>query len=232
MRRPRSVVASLVVCFVLFCSASIAAGTGKEPLDEEPLPAKKEARIAKLVHLKVDEAFEALKDPELFVDKRALDKAVRRAFEGRRAEAIARSLEEVRQPTDMPQGEYLFHNDNFDVAKHVLKAFEEESIPSLLSLYANGDGVTRGNVIQVAGAMGHDEEIRPLLLRALDDVTPWDEQTTEPPDQPMRVCDIAYNQIVLRYNVKDVLRTTGKSYTIEERDTHIQELKEVLRRLP
>ena len=41
----------------------------------------------------------------------------------------------------------------------------------------------------------------------------------------MRICDVAYNQLVLRYRIKNVLRTIGPIYRPENRDYHISVLK-------
>lgn len=41
----------------------------------------------------------------------------------------------------------------------------------------------------------------------------------------MRICDLAYNQLVLRYRLKNVLRTIGPVHRIETQDSHIEILK-------
>ena len=48
-------------------------------------------------------------------------------------------------------------------------------------------------------------------------LTPW--------ANPLRVCDVAYNLIVLHYGIQNVLRTIGTVHRIEVRDYHIDKLK-------
>ena len=46
--------------------------------------------------------------------------------------------------------------------------------------------------------------------------------------EPLRICDVAYNQLVLRYNVKGVLRVIGTIHKIDVRNYHIEKLKALL----
>jgi len=92
----------------------------------------------------------------------------------------------------------------------------------------NGDTVARSNVISVLGRMAGGQRVRDLLISALDDTTFCVSEYPERTGQLLRICDLAYNQLVLRYMVKDVLRTIGTVHSIEVRDYHINVLKSLL----
>jgi hypothetical protein len=42
---------------------------------------------------------------------------------------------------------------------------------------------------------------------------------------PLRLCDVAYNQIVLHFEIQNALRTIGTVHKIEIRDYHIDKVK-------
>jgi hypothetical protein len=76
------------------------------------------------------------------------------------------------------------------------------------------------------GKIDQETEVRPLLIEALNDQTPCEPIDPDMPEAvPLRVCDKAYNQTVLRYGFRDVLRTISTMHSIEARDHHIQTLK-------
>jgi HEAT repeat protein len=110
------------------------------------------------------------------------------------------------------------------IGKKMFEVFPGEAIPKLLKLYETGDATTRGNVIRVSGNLA-GPEITALLVNALDDKTFCDPEDPEVEGLPMRICDVAYNQLVLRYRIKNVLRTIGPIYRPENRDYHIAVLK-------
>jgi len=98
----------------------------------------------------------------------------------------------------------------------------------LVSLYERGDAVTKGNIIQAAGNMAGGGEIRKLMIRALDDTSAYEEENPDSPGEPLRICDVAYNQLVLRYTITNVLRTISPLHSIATRDYHIAILKGML----
>jgi hypothetical protein len=98
----------------------------------------------------------------------------------------------------------------------------------LLELYANSPPLIKGNVIRVLGEMAGSVEIKTALINALDDTSVCGREDPEESGIPLRICDVAYNQLVLRYKIKGVLRTIGTVHTIEQRDYHINLLRELL----
>ena len=54
-----------------------------------------------------------------------------------------------------------------------------------------------------------------------------EEKLPESVGDPLRVCDVAYNQIVLHFEIQNVLRTIGTVHRIEVRDYHIDKLKAI-----
>ena len=94
-----------------------------------------------------------------------------------------------------------------------------------VGLYSRSDAATRGNIVRASGKIPGDDPVRDFLILALDDKSPCEEEGLDALGEPLRVCDVAYNQLVLRYNVKRVLRTLGPMHRIEVREYHIGVLK-------
>ena len=191
--------------------------------------AKKEAKIKELANLPLEEAFAKLKDKDFAVNDTLLHKAIFTAFQDRRQEAIDLALDYLKLPI-METIDYKRVNrvDDFYIAKKILHVFPEESVDSLLELYESSDAITKGNIIQVLGQMEGGQAIRDFLIGALDDRTFCEGEDLETMGPSLRICDAAYNQLVLRYKIKNVLRTIGTVYTIEQRDYHIEILKSQL----
>ncbi len=80
--------------------------------------------------------------------------------------------------------------------------------------------------------MAGGDVIRLLLIEALDDDTSCEDRLPETVGEPLRICDVAYNQLVLRYNIKGVLRTIGTVHNLEAREYHIQKLMDLLLKRP
>jgi hypothetical protein len=76
-------------------------------------------------------------------------------------------------------------------------------------------------------AMPSNDFTRYVLMNALEDKSVCEENFSDSVGEPLRVCDVAYNLIVLHYQVKDVLRTIGTVHRIEVRDYHIDLLKSI-----
>lgn len=110
-------------------------------------------------------------------------------------------------------------------AKSILEAFPDESVPALRALYRRGDALTRGNIVRSSGGIPGGDAVRDLLVGALEDKSFCEETSPESVGEPLRVCDVAYNQLVLRYRVKGMLRTIGPAHRVEIRDYHIGILK-------
>ena len=88
--------------------------------------------------------------------------------------------------------------------------------------------MTKANIIRVSGGVSGGPEIRQLLIQALSDTTFCEEETPDSVGERMRICDVAYNQLVLRYGIRNVLRTISPAHRINNRDYHISILKGML----
>lgn len=214
---------------ILLWTLLISAVVAKEPAKPDvysSLDKEKELRINELVGLSSKEVFERLKYIQFIIDEEMSNRAVYRAFNHRREEAIALALEALKFPViQILQGRRVNRSDDIAVARKIIEVFADESIARIVALYRDGDALTKGNVIRVLGKMAGGTAIRTLLKDALDDKTPCEEGDPEIDGGPLRICDVAYNQLVLRYKIKHVLRTIGPAYRVAVRDYHIGILK-------
>jgi len=117
---------------------------------------------------------------------------------------------------------------DFTIVKRMFETFPEDATLMLVSRYGRSDAVTKGNIIQAAGNIAGGQDIRALLIQALDEKSVYEEENPNSVGKPMRICDLAYNQLVLRYKIRHVLRTISPAHRIEDRDYHIGILKGML----
>jgi PKD repeat protein len=195
-------------------------------LDEE-----KEKTIQDLGDLSISMAFDRLGSVDILSDEKFLDKAIYYAFQHRQKASVAFALNAMKQDLYQPSqsGGAINRGIDFYVAEQIFKMFPDEAIDPLLKLYQNGDPITRANVVRASGVIANHPSIYQLLITALDDEDFFEEvEGVESIGNPMRVCDHAYNQIVLKYQIKSVLRTISSAHRVERRDNHIEILKKVL----
>jgi len=172
------------------------------------------------------QVFARLADEELIGDEESSRNAVVAAFDRRRAEGIAMALERVTSPAvEASPGRTRSRARDLIVARRILAAFPDESMPSLLDLNARGNAEIKGNVIRAAGRVDRDPRALRLLRSALEDKSVCEELSPEAMGEPLRVCDVAYNQLVLRSAVKGVLRTISSTHSIAVREYHIGVLR-------
>jgi hypothetical protein len=178
----------------------------------------------------ITEAFQTLKKPEISYDNEQLQNMIDAAFRFRENDAVDLAMNQLRTPRiQIRDGKRIDRSEDVRLAKKILKQFPVTAVPLLSREYGSGNATLRGNVVEALGGLypapGTDE----LLKKALDDTDLYgQEEDPEMEGIPLRVCDIAYNQIVLRYGVLDVLRTLGTIHSIEVRDYHIEILKNKL----
>ena len=186
---------------------------------------KKEAVINKTSTLPSAEVLERLKGVDFIGEDDYISKTIYKSFRHRKDEGIALSLQDLSLPErENVNGREVYRTKDLYIGKKIFEVFPEESIPRLLKLYDTGDATTRGNVLRVSGSLV-GPEITSLLVNALDDKTFCDPEDPEIDGRPLRICDVAYNQLVLRYRIKNVLRTIGPIHRPENRDYHIAVLK-------
>lgn len=191
--------------------------------------AARETRIIEIAGLPSDEAFQKLKEMDFATDDAFLSRAVFKVFEKRKAEGIVLALRSLKAPVfETTNGRFTSRMDDFHVARRILEVFPEDAATGLRELYEKGNAVTRGNVVRASGRLAGGSAIADLLIRALDDKDICERETDETEGIQLRVCDVAYNQLVLRYKIRNVLRTIGTPHSIKARDYHIAELKKLL----
>jgi hypothetical protein len=226
MKNAKSISFLMIACLIALPAAMSYAKEPQRPNFDHVFNAEKEAKISQISNLSSDQVFEKLKSMDFFIDEEFMLKSIFIAYRHRRGEAIDLALYFI----TLPEREEINNSDLIDrtkehyVSKNILKAFPHASIDKLVELYDNGDSVTRGNIVRAIGQMAGDQP-RKMLMDALYDKTIFDEEDSEMVGEPLRICDLAYNQLVLRYKIKDVLRTIGCSHRIETRDYHIDILK-------
>ena len=185
----------------------------------------REHSILNVSKLSPGEVFERLKNVEYMADEFYMEKTIFKAFHHRIYEGIDLSMRKLSLPEkEFAEGKVTHRSRDLYVAKRIFEVFPEDSIPKIVKLFESGDAVTKGNVIRVSGKLAAPAVDR-LLMNALYDKTVCDQQDPEADGPPMRICDLAYNQLVLRFQVKDVLRTLGPIHRTDNRDYHIAILK-------
>jgi hypothetical protein len=195
-------------------------------VDYSEIKAKKEAKIKSLASMDVQRAFEELQKPSFMSDRKGLKGAIRTGFKDREGLAVATALKTVE--SIQSYGGKSDQGRKFYISKMVLATFPEKSVEALNRMYRISDSNTKGNVIKVLGALSKDGQVKHLLVEALDNKAFCEEEDPEIVGCPLRVCDVAYNQLVLRHGIKGVLRTIGTSHRMEVRDYHINILKKQL----
>ncbi|MFC1676089.1 Ig-like domain-containing protein [Planctomycetota bacterium] len=199
----------------------VAAAVTLEPWQDE--------KIEQLKTLSVSDALVRLEEMDFLADETLLKIAIARAFEDTTAQAIALSLNTVKLPlTDISDGKFVSRASAFYVAGKVFQVFSAESIDGLLTVFDSGDAVTRGNVIKTAGALVDQPAISAMLKGALNDKADYEDNHPDSIGDPLRICDLAYNQLVLNLQIKNVLRMIGTVHSVEDRDYHIAQLKSKL----
>jgi hypothetical protein len=169
--------------------------------------------------------FETLRQAQFIHDEELSRAQVLAAFADRKTEAIELALAQVSTPLIERTDEgRQSHIRSLIAARRILEAFPADAVPALVKLYARTNGITRGNIVRVCLRIG-GEPIRNLLLNALADQTPCQGEDWNSGGEPMRVCDEAYNEIVLRYRLNGVLRTLSPAHSIETRQYHLAVLK-------
>ena len=225
----KGVVIVFAVFFSLMLAGSLKAMEPQKPEIGHNFGLQEEQKIKELTALPLDETFTQLKRLDFLLNEDLLYKAIFEAFGYRKKEAVDYALHFLQLPEwKIMNGKLLIGADDFYLAKKIFEVFPDESVNQLVSLYKKGDVVTKANVIRSLSKIAGGEPIKRLLITALNDKTPTRDDNPEMEGIPLRICDIAYNQLVLRYEIKNVLRTIGSVHKPEDRQYHIDILKNML----
>jgi hypothetical protein len=232
MKFHRFISIAMIVTFTyisfLYCPAG--AVEPQRPDVNKIFSEEKEAKIQALISLGTEEVFERLMSSDFRINRDLTYKAIYIAYTDRRAEALSLAQVYLMLPLiEIDDGQRVTHVGEFNVAKKIFHVFPDEATPILVNLYSRSDEITRGNIIRASGGVAGGPPIKNMLVKALDDKSfAEDEETPDLMGEPLRVCDLAYNQIVFRYGISNVLRTISSAHKIETRDYHINILKNLL----
>jgi hypothetical protein len=221
---------SKIAAISLTISFLLPAGSGRAVEPQMPdiqriMSAEDELRIVEVARLEPAEAFLKLKSVEFLVNEKLLHRAIYETYKDRKKEGLDLAFQQLSLPQiEFVKGRVLDRTEAFYVGKKIMEVFPEESVSELSKLYKAGDGIVKGNVIRASGKISGGEISR-LLVKALDNKMNSENKSPEMEGFPLRVCDEAYNQLVLRYKFRDVLRTIGNGLSPEVRDYHINVLK-------
>jgi hypothetical protein len=210
------------ISMILLCCFILCAFLTQVDAREPAMDPVKEARIKQLTNLSKEDVFQNLKREDFFYDDAFLKNGISRAFKNRKEEAVRFAISHLKtgkKTRDMEEAK------NFHVAKKILQMFPDESKGYLAELYSGGDPGMRRNVVHAVAGMPGSDFTRYILINALGDKSVCEEKFSDTVGEPLRVCDVAYNLIVLHYQVQNVLRTIGTAHRIEVRDYHIEKLK-------
>ncbi|MBM4145929.1 MAG: hypothetical protein FJ240_06615 [Nitrospira sp.] len=223
----------LTFCFAVLPVLSAYAAEPERPDVNAIFDIEKERKIEEIAGLSPGKAFNRFKDIDFLINDSFLSKAIFKTFHTRKAEGIALALASLSSPVfEQKNGLLTSRTDEMFVSRKTLEVFPEEAASGLWEFYKNGNAMTRGNVIRASGQVAGGKAIADLLISALDDKDFCEVEIDEVPGMPLRICDLAYNQLVLRYKIRNVLRTIGTSYKLETRDYHIAILKDMLQGMP
>lgn len=227
MKNIKPVMVILILSVILSFKFGYTEESGTEDL-QRMFDSGKEAKIDEIMGLPANEAFKQLKSTDFIIDVDYLNKAILKTFGQRKMEGINLAMYYISLPQkEIKNGKLIDRTDEHFIAKNILNLFPELSINKLLQLYKNSDPIVKGNIIRASGKIDK-KDIEKLLVSALNDKTFCETSNPEIIGFPLRVCDEAYNQLILRYGFKDVLRVIGNDLTIEDRDYHINILKNKL----
>ncbi|MFH1413961.1 MAG: hypothetical protein ABIG56_03865 [Candidatus Omnitrophota bacterium] len=216
-----------LVTYILISNLVFAAEPAK-PFIYSNFSREQEKQINKIRRLSIEEVIEELQGQEFLVNEDLLSRAIFVSFMNRRDEAIDFVLDYFELPiSEVIDGKRINRGSNFFIGKKILQVFPDESFARISEVYNSSSFIRKTNIIQALGTM-YGEEIKNFLIEALDDqdsLEEDDDDDIEIDGELMRICDVAYNQLVLRYEIKDVLRTISPAHTIEQRDSFIETLR-------
>ena len=186
----------------------------------------KEQRISQMETSSVQQCFEQLKAYEFYLDDDFSIKAAYKCFKNRKAQALRYAIDQLKNDQSKHEGEIVIFNDDLHATKTISRVFAEDAEIMLQNEYKKGTAQTKANILLVLGQLTGNRA-RYMLIDALNDQTVCEDTYPEIGGEPLRICDMAYNQLRLRYaeELVDMPRTIGNSDRIEKRDFYIDDMK-------
>jgi PKD repeat protein len=187
---------------------------------EKTLSNEEQSAIDEMKSMSLTDVYETLSTPEYMTNETLCSAAIEQAYSGSEEQAVELAIARIKTPIEDNNG-----ISEMKTAKSIIMQYPDIAIPRILSLYPQDDIEINANIITAAGVLAGNKEIKTMLTQALLDTDLTTDDNPELVGQPLRICDIAYNQLVLNLKIKDVLRTIGTGMPIETRDYHISVLK-------
>ena len=220
--------ATMIVGFLLiFVYAGLVGSKEPNPPNvSKVLTPKKEARILQLEKVSVEQCYEQLKETEFLLDDDFSSKAAYRCFKNRKQVALRLAIDKLKKAQYTLEGENIVYNDDLYAAKIVSKVFSTDAEVLISNEYKKSTAQTKANMLMVLGQMSGNRA-RAILIEALNDQSAYEEDYPGMEGIPLRICDMAYNQLRLRYadELVDMPRTIGNPDRIEKRDFYIDDMK-------
>ena len=220
--------ATIIVGFLLiFVNAGLVGSKEPNPPNvSKVLSPKKEARILQLEKVSVNHCYEQLKETEFLLDDDFSGKAAYRCFKNRKQVTLRLVMDKLKNAPYTLEGENIVYNDDLYVAKIVSKVFSADAEVLISNEYKKSTAQTKANMLMVLGQMSGNRA-RAILTEALNDQSAYEEDYAGMEGIPLRICDMAYNQLRLRYadELVDLPRTIGNPDRIEKRDFYVADMK-------
>lgn len=187
------------------------------------------SNIAEMNSLPVPQILDQLEDVN-YTDDDLMTNAIAGSLSNKEQQAIDQSMQRIKSFDTKNNKPFSYRKSrDFYVSKKVLNFFADVSKDKLIAEYNNNnDPIIRGKIVNASGEMTDMQSIRNMLIKALDDKSTCQSADPEITGWPLRVCDAAYNQFILNDNYEDMLRAIGTGLPIEDREYHINLLKQRL----
>ena len=220
----QSTIAGFFLVFIF--SGIVGAKEPSAPNVNKALSPGKEARISQLERGSLKQCFEQLKETEFFLDDDFSSKTAYRCFRYRIESAVQYAIDKLKNNQYTIEGEKVVFNNDLQVAKTVARVFPSHAEVSLLNEYKEGNAQTKANILLVLGSIPGNRATS-LLVKSLNDQSVYEEPFPGMEGEPLRICDMAYNQLRLRYaeELTDMPRMIGNPDRVEKRDFYIDEMK-------
>jgi hypothetical protein len=184
-------------------------------------------RILQIKDLTVPQIFDGLEDPNITADEDLMNIAISTTLEDKQDQAVDEAINRIKTDEMNKADANSYHKaTNFYVARHVVNYFADVSANRIVNLYNDKDPHVRGRAVKAGGELSDNKSVKNMLVKALNDKSDSEDNIAEMEGNPLRVCDVAYNQLVLNEDVTGVLRTIGTGLPISDRDYHIDILKQ------
>lgn len=187
-------------------------------------------KISEMNELSAPQILDELEDDNFVSDDDLMIDAIAGSLGNKEEQAVNEAIERIRtfNRKRFDPAAARYRPRKFYSAKKVVNFFADVSADKLIKLCDDKDPFVRGNAVNAAGELSDIPPVKNRLIKALDDKSASEEQTPETFGWPLRVCDMAYNQLVLYENIENVLRAIGTGLAIEDRNYHIDILKQKL----